>query len=115
LAYAEAKRIWGEKDLGVISLGTGSLHRHINGKDASKFGLIQWITNGLIDILMDQTTAEYQAGLLFGDHYYRINTSLTEASDEMDDCTHKNLDRLEALGEHWFNVHGQKVIQMMFT
>ena len=46
LAYAEAKRLWPDQEVVLLSLGTGSLTRPIQYEKAKGWGLLRWAAHG---------------------------------------------------------------------
>jgi patatin-like phospholipase/acyl hydrolase len=91
------------EDIVMLSLGTGELTRPIRYDDARTWGLAKWaqpVLNVVFDGVSD--TVDYQVqslltrgGALGG--YLRIQPTLTDANDDMDDASEANLQRLEAL------------------
>lgn len=97
-AYAEAKRIFpNENDFFVLSLGTGELIRPIAYAEARDWGKAGWVApllSCMFDGLAD--AANYQMRLFLGKQYIRLQTSLTVASDDMDDATNGNIENLKS-------------------
>jgi patatin-like phospholipase/acyl hydrolase len=99
--FAEAKRIYGQAtDFLVVSLGTGQLTRKIPYDEAQNWGLLGWaphIVSVFADGMLD--TVDYQMNWLLPPNprrYYRFQTELTLANDDMDDASAANLDDLKA-------------------
>lgn len=99
-AFAEAQRLKPGKHL-VVSLGTGQQTRPIHHGDAAGWGLVQWV-RPIIDVVFDGVadTVDYQLRHL-GDEgdYVRLQTTLDDASDALDDASPKNLAALQRTGE----------------
>lgn len=108
-AYAEAKKTWPNEEIRLLSIGTGKRTRKINGKDSMKFGFTGWIRHDLLGVVMDESVVEYQTRTILGDAYLRINSELTDISDDLDDASHQNIGALKRLGSRWYEEHEQKL------
>jgi uncharacterized protein len=100
-AYAElaAAGRRGDVDL-VVSLGTGAHTRRLAFEDARGWGQIEW-ARPLIDVVFDglAQTVDFELGALLGtERYLRLQTLLTEASDDLDDASDRNLEALRREG-----------------
>ena len=101
-AYAEARRLNPGADILVVSLGTGEHTRPIHYQDAKNWGLLGW-AKPVIDVIFDgvSKTVDYQLTQLLQPaasgqrRYYRFQTSLTIASDDMDNAHPDNLNNLQ--------------------
>merc|ERR1711974_558191 len=76
IAYAEAKKNWESDDIYVVSVGTGSRTRPIDGEEAADWGGMQWIANGLLDVAMDESTVDFLAATILRDKYIRVTSDL---------------------------------------
>ncbi|WP_417360056.1 patatin-like phospholipase family protein [Gallaecimonas pentaromativorans] len=123
-AIAEVRRKWGTPlaDIKVLSIGTGHRTRKINGPESAKWGAIQWMTQGhILDVLSDERVVAYQAITLANTgNYIRVNAELRRQpglphppSDEMDDISAGNIDKLKALGRFWFNAYGEATLALL--
>jgi patatin-like phospholipase/acyl hydrolase len=96
-AYADALvEVGARPDVVMISLGTGSLTRPLQYDTIKRWGELQWI-QPIIDVLMDgvSNATDYQLEQILGEaNYYRLQTSLDIAKDEMDDTSGENLRNL---------------------
>jgi len=108
-AYAEAlKRELGARadeadaEVLMISLGTGELTRRLSWPQAKDWGLLEW-AKPILDVVFDgvgDATDHHLAQLLGRDDaYYRFQTELDTASDDMDDASEGNLQRLKQEAE----------------
>jgi len=88
-AYAEAKKLWPDDEIRMLSVGTGSSNRPINGKDSQGYGALGWINHDLMGITMDESVVEYQAQVILGADYLRVNSELIGVQDDMDDVSQK--------------------------
>lgn len=112
-AFAEARNIWPTEEIKVLSIGTGNNTRKINGKRSQKYGAFEWITHDLLGIVMDESIVNHQAKIILGNNYIRVNSNLDYVNDEMDDCSHGNIDNLKRLGKEWFNKFGEDTKQLI--
>ena len=94
-AFAEARYMWPEEDIFIMSIGTGEHTRVIEPKEAKHWGLAGWAPR-LISIMMDGQSKEINSvlGKLPTAVTLRIQTALIEGSDDMDDATDKNIQNL---------------------
>jgi uncharacterized protein len=91
-AYAEARRD-GANDILVASLGTGEQTRPIAFEKARGWGALEW-ARPLIDVMFDgmSDVVDYQLDHVLGSQrYYRFQTRLDRARDELDDASTRNL------------------------
>lgn len=107
-------------DIRLLSIGTGTLTRGSKdpealGRRSQTWGGIGWLRHGLIEHLFagNSTTCEYQCRVLLGDNYVRVNGPLTDASDDMDDVSDKNIQRLKKHGSKWYKEHEQAISRLM--
>ena len=99
-AYAEARRHQPEREIMVVSLGTGELTRTLRYDDLRGWGLREWIWphTPILSVMMDgmTDTVDYQLEQLVDDgRYFRFQTKLDTARDEMDDASADNLRELK--------------------
>ncbi len=86
----------------VVSLGTGSHTRRLPFEDVRGWGQLEW-ARPLIDVVFDggAQTVDFELGQLLGpERYVRFQTRLTEASDDLDDASDRNLEALRREGAH---------------
>jgi len=96
-AYAEARRMWPEEsDFLVVSLGTGENTRPIYFRDAKDWGLVEWAIP-VLSVIMDGVSdaVDYQLRQILDPNYYRFQTRLDVASDDMDNASAANLSALK--------------------
>ena len=100
-AFAEARREGADPDVLMLSLGTGELTRRLAYEDVKDWGLLEW-AKPVIDVVFDgqSDAVDYQLRQLLGaGRYYRFQTELDQASDDMDDASDDNLQRLKQEAE----------------
>jgi patatin-like phospholipase/acyl hydrolase len=90
-----------EDDVLLVSLGTGSQNRPILYDKIRSWGRLQWAAP-LLDVVFDgvsSTTDFHLEQILPEDDYFRIQTDLTIASDDMDNAGPENLHSLQLQAE----------------
>lgn len=94
-AYAEAKRLWEDEEIFVVSIGTGDISDPIKYKKKKLWGVLPWFTH-VIEILIDAptNTVDYQLKTLCPENYVRIHNKIQFASEKIDDVKGKNLKNL---------------------
>lgn len=102
-AYVDAlAEIGAGSDVVMVSLGTGSLTRPLQYDDIKSWGELQWV-QPVINVMMDgvSNATDFQLEQILGaDNYYRIQTTLDIAKDEMDDASQQNVRNLELQAEN---------------
>ena len=92
----------------VVSLGTGTMRRKYEYRDAKKWGQLKWLTP-LIDVLLDgqSEAVSYQLYQLMetegeNKNYYRFQVKLDgdDGHDRMDNTSPKNIEYLKCLGNN---------------
>ncbi len=84
-AFAEARRLWPEHELTILSLGCGELTRPLRPEKMK--GLLSWAPHLVSGFLDGQSDAvDYQLLTLPVD-YHRFQTRLERASDDLDDVS----------------------------
>jgi len=124
-AISEVRKAWPEvkmDDVRVLSVGTGSMTRKINGPDSRSWGSIGWFAQGhILDVLTDERIVAYQAKNILSDgHYIRVNAELRRQpginnppDDAMDDISESNIKKLRAMGDFWFEKYGQHAVTLL--
>lgn len=114
-AYAEAKRIFpGEEEMLVVSIGTGELTRPIAYSDAKDWGKAGWmlpVLSCVFDGVSD--AANYQMQQILNDGFVKFQTSLTIASDDMDNVTNGNIQNLKAEAKKLIRTHKQELERLV--
>lgn len=99
-AYAEARRHHPDREVLMVSLGTGELTRSLPHDEVEGWGLREWIWphTPLLSVMFDgmSDTVDYQLTQLLDEGlYFRFQPKLDLASDEMDDAGPENLRALK--------------------
>lgn len=99
----------------VASFGTGETTRPISIKEAQEWGALEWALP-LIGVLFDGSadSVDYIAQhLLTEDRYFRFQTPLTTAYDDIDNSDNTNLNALVRLAEDYLNQVGDVLIDKL--
>lgn len=110
-AYAEAKRLFpDETDFLMLSLGTGEMVRPIAYKDAKDWGKVGWLVP-LLDCMFDgmSDACDYQMQMILGDNYFRMQTTLSVASEDMDNATDKNINDLRTEAKNFIKAYSADI------
>lgn len=96
VAYAELR---GKLDL-LLSLGTGEHTRPLPYEKVKDWGQLEW-ARPVIDVVFDggQDAVDMQLRALLPEGYVRLQTRLGKASDDLDDASSANLERLREEAE----------------
>ena len=99
-AYAEARKLFPDEEIAMLSIGTGELTRAIPYEAAKTWGSALWVMS-LLDCMLDGASkaADHQMRLFLGANYLRLQTPLNYASDDMDDASQGNLRNLRQIAE----------------
>jgi patatin-like phospholipase/acyl hydrolase len=95
-ALAEVLRAREPADVLMVSLGTGEQTRPLPWSRVKDWGALEW-ARPIIDILLDgqSDTVDFQARQVLESGYWRIQTELRRASDDLDDAGEENLAALQ--------------------
>ncbi len=116
-AVVEARALFGDEPLLVVSLGTGALTRPICYEDARHWGLARW-AKPVLDIAFDgvSSTVDYQLQRMLRQEagqppmYYRFQPVLDPGLTDMDDTSPRNMRRLKLLTEAMLrDRHGEMI------
>jgi uncharacterized protein len=99
-AYAEARRHHPEREVLMVSLGTGELTRSLPYDEVRGWGLREWIWphTPILSVMFDgmSDTVDYQLTQLLDEElYFRFQPKLDLAKDDMDDASAPNLRALK--------------------
>lgn len=98
-AYAEARRYHPDREVMLVSLGTGELTRSLPFDKVKGWGLREWIWphTPILSVMFDgmSDTVDYQLNQVIGDRYFRFQPKLDLANDDMDDASPENLRALK--------------------
>jgi uncharacterized protein len=99
-ALAEALRHSPGAEITLVSLGTGERTHKRPFDEIKDWGLVEW-ARPILDVVFDGSSdaVDYQVRHVLGEGYWRFQTELTEASDDLDDASEENLRALRAQAE----------------
>jgi len=97
-AYAEAKRLWGNEEIFVVSIGTGDVTDPIENQ--KRWGFLNWYPE-VIEVLVDAptNTVDYQLRNMIPRHYVRFQNKINYSSEKLDDVSFRNIRRLLTEGK----------------
>jgi uncharacterized protein len=105
-AFAEVMRFQPTADIVLLSLGTGQRTRQRTFADVKDWGLIEW-ARPILDVVFDGVSdaVNYQLQHVLDEgHYWRLQVELTDASDDLDNASEKNLRDLRAQAEQLISI-----------
>jgi patatin-like phospholipase/acyl hydrolase len=103
-AYIEARKLYPDAIINVLSLGTGKDEESYKYEKVKKWGKLSWLMP-LIDVILGSTSeaVEYQSELLYQTDiegtYLRINPDIKYADSTLDNASDENLQNLRKDGE----------------
>jgi patatin-like phospholipase/acyl hydrolase len=114
-AYAEARKLFPDDEIAMLSIGTGELTRAIPYEAAKTWGSALWVMS-LLDCMFDGASkaADHQMQLFLGENYVRLQTPLNYASDDMDDASQGNIRNLKQIARELIE-HDQTLLHQFFN
>jgi patatin-like phospholipase/acyl hydrolase len=110
-ALAEVLRSGPLDDVRLLSLGTGQRTRQRTFADVKDWGLVEW-ARPIIDVVFDGVSDAVHYQLLHAlgeERYWRLQTELTLASDDLDDASADNLRDLRIQAERLIKAESAKI------
>lgn len=98
-------------DIWMLSLGTGRPAHDLSQEDRDKigtdsrgWGILDWLTNGLLDHMMSASSSvsAHQCEQLLGKRYLRINGHLPRSLMQIDNTTEVRVEDLKSYAFLWF-------------
>ena len=111
--YVEAKKLYPENDLVVLSVGTGLNKRPLKGQDSKKWGLIGWMMHDLFGLMVESSMDHELAEELIGKNYLRVNSPLGRVNRRLDDNSDSNIERIISMGEGWWDEFGERALLLL--
>ena len=111
--YVEAKKLYPESDLVVLSVGTGLNKRPLKGKDSKKWGFIGWMMHDLFGLIVERSMDHQLAEESIGNNYLRINSPLGRVNRRLDDNSDSNIERIISMGEGWWDEFGERTLLLL--
>lgn len=95
-AFAQAQRAGLGDEIMLVALGTGEQTRALPYEAVRHWGVAEW-ARPILHVVLDGVSMviDEQLRAILGDRYWRFQTVLTEASDDLDDATPENIERLK--------------------
>jgi len=99
------------EDIWMLSLGTGKPTHDLSqeerdkiGEDSRGWGIVDWLTNGLLDHMMSASSSvsAHQCEQLLGERYLRINGNLPRSLMQIDNTTEVRVEDLKSYAFLWF-------------
>ena len=100
-AFAEVLKEVDAREVVLLSLGTGQHTRKRSFDEIKDWGVARW-ARPILEVVFDGVSdaVDYQLDhVLGGDRYWRLQTELTLASDDLDDASEDNLAKLRGHAE----------------
>jgi hypothetical protein len=100
-ALAEVLRDNPGAEITLVSLGTGERTTKRSFEEIKDWGLVEW-ARPILDVVFDgiSDAVDYQVRHVLGEErYWRFQTELTIASDDLDDASEENLAALRRQAE----------------
>ena len=113
LGYSEAKKLFPDHEIKVLSIGTGINRRKINGKNSVKWGALNWLNHDILGIMLESSIFDEIASDLIGDNYLRVNSSTGLVNRRMDDTSEANLKRINLMGMEWWANFGEETLDFL--
>ena len=113
LGYSEAKKLFPDQEIKVLSIGTGINRRKINGKNSVKWGALNWLNHDILGIMLESSMFDEIASDLIGDNYLRVNSSTGLVNRRMDDTSEANLKRINLMGMEWWSDFGEETLEFL--
>ena len=111
--YVEAKKMYPNAELVVLSIGTGLNKRSLKGKDSMKWGLIGWMMHDLFGLMIESSMDHELAEELIGKNYLRVNSALGKVNRRLDDNKDSNIKKIVAMGESWWELFGEQSLDLL--
>jgi len=111
--YVEAKKLYPNHQIKVLSIGTGLNKRPLKGKASQKWGLIGWIMHDLFGLMLESSLDHELAAELIGKEYLRVNSPIGPVNRRLDDKSSSNLKKIKEMGESWWRDFGDSTLQLL--
>ncbi|MEM9254783.1 MAG: patatin-like phospholipase family protein [Pseudomonadota bacterium] len=106
------------EDIWMLSLGTGRpVHdlgqedRDAIGKASQGWGIVGWLSNGLLDHMMSASScvSAHQCEQILGNRYVRVNGELPRKLMQLDNTSEARVMDLRSYANAWFQEHTDKI------
>tara|TARA_B100000927_G_scaffold190648_1_gene153704 strand:+ start:860 stop:1789 length:930 start_codon:yes stop_codon:yes gene_type:complete len=113
IAYSEAKKLFSNSRIKVLSIGTGINRKKISGPRSAKWGALSWMRHDILGVMLESSMYHEIITDLIGNDYLRINSSLGRVNRRMDDNSKSNLERVNDMGLSWWNEFGNQTKKLL--
>ena len=113
IGFNQAKKIFGDDDIKILSIGTGINKKRISGETSSKWGGVGWLRNDIMGMMLDSEIHNDIAKDMLCNNYLRINSSLGKINRMLDDDSEENLEQIHLMGLDWWSKFGQNTINFI--
>lgn len=110
-AYVEAIKRYEERDMFVLSLGTGQISEPIDYEKAKSWGKIEWVVP-LLDCMFDGVSdaVDYQMNMLLGENFVRMQLdNLDSKIMQMDNADPENIKELKKAAKKYITDNKQLI------
>ena len=111
--YVEAKKLFPDNELHVLSIGTGLNKRPFKGEASKDWGIIGWMMHDLFGLMVESSLDHELAGDIIGEHYLRVNSPLNGVNRRLDDRSESNLKKIIKMGDSWWDKFGQQAVKLL--
>ena len=113
IAYSEAKKLFPNYRIKVLSIGTGINRKKISGPRSAKWGALSWMMHVILGVMLESRMYHDIITDLIGNDYLRINSPLGRVNRRMDDNSKSNLERVNDMGLSWWNDFGNQTKKLL--
>lgn len=111
--YVEAKKLFPDSEIRVLSVGTGLSKRSLNGEASIKWGIVGWLMHDLFGLMVESSLDHELAGEIIGEHYLRVNSAINSVNRRLDDRSSSNIQRVVKMGEDWWEQFGDSTVKLL--
>ena len=111
--YVEAKKLFPDSEIRVLSVGTGLSKRSLNGEASMKWGIVGWLMHDLFGLMAESSLDHELAGEIIGEHYLRVNSAINSVNRRLDDRSSSNIQRVVKMGEDWWEQFGDRTVKLL--
>ena len=111
--YVEAKKLFPDSEIRVLSVGTGLSKRSLNGEASMKWGIVGWLMHDLFGLMVESSLDHELAGEIIGEHYLRVNSAINSVNRRLDDRSSSNIQRVVKMGEDWWEQFGDRTVKLL--
>ena len=111
--YVEAKKLFPDSEIRVLSVGTGLSKRSLNGEASIKWGIVGWLMHDLFGLMVESSLDHELAGEIIGEHYLRVNSAINSVNRRLDDRSSSIIQRVVKMGEDWWEQFGDRTVKLL--